>query len=146
MSLEPCHSFQREIITFVERGIMTPGDHLPPGVALGWATASEGIVAGFVFTNWQRSDGVIEVSGYSTRRDWASKPIVRAIFEYPFDDLGCRMVVARHSVRNARVRRIWRALGADEVILPRMRGDDEDEAVSLFHRDQWRASRFARKD
>ena len=143
-SPEPCHGFQAEIIEFVERGLWGGKRHFPPATALGWATAEEGIVAGFVFTNWQPDDGVIEVSGYSTRRDWATPSIVRELFAYPFEQLGCRLVVGRHSERNTRVRRIWKALGADEAVLPRMRADDEDEAVSLLHRDDWRKSRFAR--
>lgn len=138
------HEFKREIILFVEHGLWGGRRQFGPATAMGWATEAEGIVAGFVFSEWNPEQGTIEVSGYSTRRDWASPQIVRELFDYPFSQVGCRMVCARHSARNARVRRIWRALGATEVILPRMRGDDEDEAVALLHRDDWRKSRFMR--
>lgn len=111
---------------------------------MGWATEADGIVAGVAFHNWHPPSGAIEISAYSTRRDWASKPIIRELFAYPFGELECRIVCARHSIRNTRARRIWRAFGATEAILPRMRADDEDEAVTVLHRDDWQRSKFMR--
>lgn len=97
-----------------------------------------GIVAGFVYHNWNPEAAVIEISGASTRRNWATKGVVRSIFAYPFDQLGCQMVVARHSVHNRRVRRIWRALGASEYVIPRLRGRNEAEAVATLTVEAWR--------
>lgn len=110
---------------------------------MGWADQT-GIVAGFVWHDFNPDHGTIEVSGYSTRRDWCSKPILRELFGYPFDQLGLRLVCARHAADNRPVRRIWKALGATEVILPQLRGDHADEAVALLHRDAWRNSKFMR--
>ncbi len=101
------------------------------------------LVAGFVFHNWNPEAGTIEVSGASLRRNWATKDVVKAIFAYPFDQLGCQMVVARHSAGNARVRRIWKSLGADEFVIPRLRGRNEDEAIATLTVEAWRA--FERK-
>ena len=99
----------------------------------------EPLTAGFIYHNWNPEAGTIEVSGASTRRNWAGRDEVKAIFGYPFDELGCQMVVARHSVDNARVRRIWKALGASEYIIPRLRGRDEDEAIATLTVEAWRA-------
>ena len=108
--------------------------------AMGFGTP---LVAGFIFHNWHPEAGVIEVTGASTQRNWATKDVVKAIFAYPFNQLDCQMVIARHSVGNTRVRRIWKALGADEVIIPRLRGRDEAEAIATLTVEAWRA--FERK-
>ena len=139
----PCHGYRDEIIRFVEHGLWGGARQFGDATAMGWADDT-GIVAGFVWHNWSPQEGTIEVSGYSTRRDWCSKAILQDLFAYPFDQLGLRIVCARHSARNRPVRRIWAALGAKEVILPQMRGDDEDEAVAILHRDAWRKSKFMR--
>lgn len=139
----PCHSFRFEIIRFVEIGLWGGARQFGEATAMGWADET-GIVAGFVWHNFEPDAGAIEVSGYSTRRNWATPEIVRDLFAYPFDQLGLRIVCARHSARNRPVRRIWAALGASETILPLMRGDDEDEAVAILHRDAWRNGFLAR--
>lgn len=139
----PCHGFRREIITFVELGLWGGARHFGEATAMGWADET-GIVAGFVWHDFNPDQGSIEVSGYSNRRDWCSKSILQELFGYPFDQLGLRIVCARHSVRNRRVRRIWASLGAQEAILPRLRGDDEDEAVAILHRDDWRKGFLAK--
>lgn len=97
------------------------------------------IVAGFIYHNWNPEAQTIEVSGASTRRNWATRDCVRLIFSYPFDQLGCQLVVARHSVNNTRVRRIWASLGATEYVIPRLRGRDEDEAIATLTEEAWRA-------
>lgn len=139
----PCHGFRGEIIAFVEHGLWGGARRFGEATAMGWADET-GIVAGFVWHNWDVDSKTIEVSGYSTRRDWCSKAILRELFDYPFDQLGLRIVCARHSARNMRVRRIWTSLGAQEAILPRLRGDNEDEAVAILHLADWRNSRFMR--
>ncbi|MBO6507982.1 MAG: N-acetyltransferase [Roseibium sp.] len=113
--------------------------------SIGYANAEEGLVAGFVFHNYEPEYGSIELSGFSTRRDWATRDVVANIFGgYPFKQLGCRLLIGRHSEHNTRVRRIWKALGAEEVLIPQLRSDDESEAVAILKRDVFLKSRFMR--
>lgn len=140
----PAHSFQKEIRAFVERGLWDSNRRIGPAWFMGWATPDEGLVAGLAFHDWYAERGTLEISGYSSRRDWLSRAVLAEVMDYVFEELGCRIVTARTSARNARVRRIARALGATEVILPRMRGDREDEVVAMLHRDDWLKSRFKR--
>lgn len=137
------HDLQAEIIRFVELGIFPEGRHFGPASAMGWADDS-GLVAGVVFHNWDPDTQVIEISSYSTRRDWATRGAVSAMFTYPFDDLGCRMVVARHSEHNSRARRIWSALGAKEYVIADLRGDGEAECLATLRREDFKKSRFNR--
>ncbi|WP_420012243.1 hypothetical protein [Tateyamaria sp.] len=57
---------------------------------------------------------------------------MNVIFRYPFDQIGCRAVVARHSEQNTRVIRIWRALGATQTKIPELRGPNEAEVVAVL--------------
>jgi RimJ/RimL family protein N-acetyltransferase len=101
------------------------------------------LVAGFVFHNWNPEAGVIELSAASTSRRWLTRDRLRAVFGYPFDQLGCQLCIARISADNATARRIWKSLGADEFVIPRLRGRNEDEAIATLTVEAWRA--FERK-
>ena len=109
--------------------------------AIGFCENGE-LFAGFVYHNWSPETQVIEVSGASLGRKWATKARLSVIFAYPFDLLKCRMVVARHSERNVTVRRIWRSLGADEYIIPELRGPSEAEVIATLTADQWYRGKF----
>jgi RimJ/RimL family protein N-acetyltransferase len=96
------------------------------------------LVAGIVYHNWNPEAATIELSAASTCRNWLTKERLRAIYGYPFDQLGCQMVVSRHSEHNARVRRIWTALGANEYTIPRLRGRHEAEVIATLTEEAWR--------
>lgn len=102
------------------------------------------LVAGVVYHNWSPETQVIELSAGSSQRKWLTRERLRQIFDYPFDQLKCRLIVARTSERNARVRRIYRQLGAQEHIIPLLRGPDEAEVVITLTADAWRNSPFSR--
>lgn len=140
----PAHGYQDEINAFVSNGLFGDGRGFGPNQCMGWATETEGLVAGVVFHNWHPDDGVIELSSYSTCRDWLNKDRLRAVFSYPFDHLGSRLAVARIHENNTRARRIWRALGAAETLIPDLRGDGEAEAVAVLKAADWRNSKFMR--
>ena len=129
---------------FVASGLFTPERHFGEAVGLGFANETEGLIAGFVFHNWEPAWGLIEVSGYSTRRDWVNKDHLRALFAYPFDQLNLRLVTARHSERNTRVRRSWNALGAAETVVPEIRGPSEAEVIAVLTKEAWLSSKFMR--
>lgn len=60
------------------------------------------------------------------------------MFSYAFDQAGCQMLVARHSEHNATLRRMWNAVGANEYLIPRLRGRDEAEAIATYTAEAWR--------
>lgn len=101
-------------------------------------------VAGVVFHNWSPESEVIEISAASTDRRWASRNVLRAVFDYCFESAGCQMVVARHAEENQPARRLWRALGAQEYLIPRLRGRTASEAIATLTDDAWKQSRFKR--
>ena len=93
--------------------------------------------AGIVYHNWNPEAGLIELTAASKNRSWLNKANLTAIFEYPFAQLGCQLCVARISEHNARARRIWRALGATEYVIPRLRGPNEAEVIATLTREAW---------
>jgi RimJ/RimL family protein N-acetyltransferase len=140
--IRPIYGFDDVVANFVARSIFPNGGDFGNKKAIGFAKDGE-LVAGFVYHNWNPDAEIIEVSGASLVRNWATKAVVQVIFGYPFDQIGCQSVFARHSEHNKRVRRIWRALGAQEYVIPRLRGRDEAEAVALLTVEAWRSSKFA---
>ena len=134
-----------EVAAFVARGLWGGTRRFGPSTAIGFATPDAGLVAGVVYHNYDPHAGTIELSGYAARRDWANRAAVALIFGgYPFRHAGCRLLLGRHSERNARVRRIWRALGATEHPIPDLRAEGEAEIVAVLKRDVFLKSRFMR--
>lgn len=102
----------------------------------------EKIVASIVYNNWQPEAGVIEFHGAGITPRWLTRPVLKAMFDYPFEQLGCQMVVTRNSARNKRLHRQLEAFGFDQVFIPRLRGRDEGECIFWLSDDDWRANGF----
>ena len=100
------------------------------------------LAAGFVWHDEHVDYNLIELSAYSTTRRWMNRWSLYQVFNLPFNVFRHRAVIAKHSEKNKRVRRIWKSLGAEETIVPLIRGDDEAECVAVLHRDVWLKSKF----
>lgn len=103
-----------------------------------------GLVAGVLFHDWVPEAGVIELTAYATRRDWLTKDRLRTIFGYAFDQIGCRMAVARTPEDNSTARRIWRALGASETCIPDLHRPGEALCIQTLTAEAWRNGFLAR--
>lgn len=102
------------------------------------------MVAGLVFHSWNPDAGVIEVAAAALTPKWATRNVLKTALAYCFQTAGCQMVVARHAEDNTAARRLWKALGADEMIIPRLRGRTASEAIALLTDDAWAQSKFMR--
>lgn len=102
------------------------------------------LIAGVIYHEWSPEHGTIQMSVAATTSQWINKSILRAIFAYPFDQVGCQMVIMRVAESNARMRRIGKTLGCKEYLIPRLRGRNEAEAVLTLTDDDWKASKFMR--
>lgn len=102
------------------------------------------MVAGLVFHNWNPDTEVIEVSAAAVSPKWATRNVLRAALAYCFQTAGCQMVVTRTAEDNNAARRLWKALGANEVLIPRLRGRTASEAILLLTDDAWAKSKFMR--
>lgn len=105
----------------------------------------QSLVAGVVFHNYAPEAGVIELSSASTSRRWLNRPMLRAMFGYPFDQIGCQMVVLRVSERNTVMVEIAKRFGFKSYRIPRLRGREEAEILFTFTDDDWRAHPINRR-
>lgn len=110
----------------------------------------EKLIAGLVYHNWHPESGVIEISGAAVTERWLSRPVLWAMFAYPFNDIGAQMTVMRVSEKNKTwngrgIQRILRAYGFSEVRIPRLRGRDEGEIIFTLTDDAWRRNGFHRE-
>lgn len=100
-----------------------------------------------VYHNWYPKEGVIEISGAAVDRKWLTRRVLFEMFSYPFDRLGCQLVVMRVSPNNKMtngrgVRRMLKAYGFNEYLIPRLRGRHEDEIIFTLADDHWRANGY----
>jgi len=98
------------------------------------------LIAGFVFHNYDPDAEVIECSAAALSPRWCTRSVLGELVEYVFTH--CQMVVARTAEDNHAVRRLWKALGAQEYIIPRLRGREASEAILCVTDDAWANSRL----
>jgi hypothetical protein len=104
------------------------------------------LVAGLVYYNWSPEAGTIEISAAATTSRWMTKPVLRFMFGYPFEQIGCQMVVQRVSSKDERQMRMIRRFGGYNIYrIKRGRGRDEDEMVCTLTVEDWRNTKFMRK-
>jgi RimJ/RimL family protein N-acetyltransferase len=116
-----------------------------PGCERGWEhfttlgmVERNQLVAGVVFHNYAPEAGVIELSSASITKRWLSRPMLKAMFGYPFDEIGCQMVVLRVSERNTVMIEIAERFGFSSYRIPRLRGREEAEIIFTLTDDDWR--------
>ncbi len=102
------------------------------------------LIAGLVYHNWNPESSVIEISGAATNPRWLTKPVLHAMFAYPFDQLNVQLLVMRVSENDKRLRRMLRAYNFIRYRIPRLRGRDEAEIIYTLSDDDWRENRFER--
>lgn len=102
----------------------------------------ETLVAVVVYNNFHPEAGTIEFHGAGITPRWLSRHVLKAMFSYPFEQIGCQMVVTRNSANNKRLHRQLKAYGFKHVTIPRLRGRDEAESIFWLTEEAWRANGF----
>jgi RimJ/RimL family protein N-acetyltransferase len=117
------------------------GHFAPPFSTMGVFDGSE-LIAVIVFHNYSAEHGVIEISGAADTPRWLAKPVLWAMFSFPFLKLGCQMVTMRVDPEDRRLKRILTAYGFTNIRIPRLRGRDKDEILYMLTDDAWRSNGF----
>lgn len=115
---------------------------VPPYVTMG-VFNGENLIAVILYNNFQPEAGVVEFHGAGVTPRWLTRPVLREMFAYPFEQLGCQMVVTRNSARNRRLHRMLKSYGFHDFYIPRLRGRDEDEVIWTLTEEDWRANGFS---
>lgn len=95
-----------------------------------------------MFHNYSPEFGVMEMSAAADSPRWLSRPVLRAMHSYIFNDAGCQLAVMRVSEQNERMLRIAAAYGYQAHRIPRLRGRNDAEIVLTLTDDDWKVSRF----
>lgn len=103
------------------------------------------LIAGVIYHNWEPESGVIEMSSAAIDKRWLTRPVLKAMFEYPFIECHCQAVVLRVADDNKPMHRIAKAYGFEHYIIPRLRGREANENVFVLTDDAWKTNRFNRK-
>lgn len=103
------------------------------------------VLGACLFHNWDTESGVIEMTAASASPRWLSRPMLREMFSYVFDQLACQLAVMRVDPANVRMCRIASAFGFKRYDIPRLRGRDKAEAIFVLGDDDWRNSLFGGK-
>lgn len=97
--------------------------------------------AGIVYHEWQPQNETIQISAFAVDRRWTDRKTIAEIFAYPFSF--CQMLWAQTEMDNT-PRAIFRKLGGDEVIVPRLFGRHKDGVLLTLTDDQWNETQYAR--
>lgn len=97
--------------------------------------------AGIVYHEWQPKNETIQFSAFAVDRKWTDRRTIKAIFDYPFSF--CQMLWAQSEEDNI-PRAIFRKLGGEEIVVPRLLGRNRSGVLLTLTDDQWRKTRYAR--
>ena len=129
------------LVAFLATRIWGKARPLPEGTVMAVARGNT-VIGAALFNNYQPDAGTIEITAAADDARWLTRATLRAMFAYPFAQLGCQAVILRADPANKRLNRIAGAYGFQRHDLPRLRGRDKAEAIHILTDDAWRANRF----
>jgi hypothetical protein len=103
------------------------------------------LIAGLVYFNYDSRSQVIELGMASTDPRWLNRVTYRRMFEYPFIECGCQMVIGRVRADAERTLTFAARMNFNLMYVPRMYGRDEDGVLCTLTDDQWLDSRVAKR-
>lgn len=114
--------------------------------AIGVVTAEGELIAGFVYHNYDPGAAVIEISGAGLPgAPWCTPLTLAKIYQYPFNQLRCQMIVQRVPADNTRLLRQFAALDYMLIKVPRLFGRDRDGVLGLLTREDWAANKICQR-
>ena len=115
-------------------------------VAIGVVDDEGHLIAGFVYHNYEPEAEVIEISGAALPGvNWCSQRALAMIYQYPFLQLGCQMIVQRVDASNERLLRQLAELNYSFVRVPRMFGRGTDGVLCLLTYEAWCANKICKR-
>lgn len=104
------------------------------------------LIAGFVYHNWEPEAAIIEISiAALPGKQWLTRATIAHLYQYPFRQLGCQMVIGRIDAENERLQRQMAMLGYSMIRVPRMLGRGRDGVLCLLTVEDWAANKFNKR-
>jgi RimJ/RimL family protein N-acetyltransferase len=105
------------------------------------------LIAGLVYHNFDPAAGVIEMSGAALPgRYWLTSETLRRIYDYPFLDVGCQMVLMRVEEKNTSLLRVLAAIGYGFILVPRLLGSTKNCVLCTLTFEAWHDNKFNKRD
>lgn len=145
--LEYAYGYDQAVAAFVANLIPTVRERgfAPTARAIGIVDGTE-LIAGLVYHNWDPDAGVIEISGAALPgRHWLTRETIKRMYQYPFLDCGCQMVVQRNDASDERLLGMLAAYDYHFVRIPRMLGRDKDGVLCCLTYEAWCNNRFNKR-
>lgn len=101
--------------------------------------------AGFIYHHYIPKAQVIEVGLFILNKKAFNRKALRKVFEYPFIECGCQMIIAPISANNEALLSILARLNFDFTLVPRLYGRGEDAVLCTLTDDQWLDSKFSKR-
>jgi hypothetical protein len=121
-------------------GIAKTDSELIPGVV------DNELIAGIVYFNHLPEAGTIEMSVEALPgQHWLTRSTLAVMFQYPFLDCGCQLLITGISARSVHILRMLAVLNFTHILIPRACGRDEDGVISTLTYEDWVAGKFCQK-
>ena len=133
-----------EVGDFVARLTGMPRGVVAGGKAIGVVKGDE-LIGGVVYHHWSPEAGTIVMSGASASARWLTRPVLKRIFDYPFVECGCQMVVMQVAESDFRLQRQLAVIGFAFVKIARLYGRGKDGVIATLTAEDWHESRFNRR-
>ncbi len=104
----------------------------------------DNLAAGIVYHNYDEDAGVVELSAAAWIDGWLTRYVLRSMYAYAFESVGCQAVVQRVPDADTAMHRMLTAYGHQRYRIPRLRGPNEAENIFVLTREAWSGSKFNR--
>ena len=114
--------------------------------AIGIANEDNELIAGLVYFNYHPEAGTIEVSIDAVpKQRWLTPTTLAIMFQYPFLDCKCQMLITKTSARSEHVQRMLASMNFSLIRIPRAGGRDEDGILALLTYEDWLDAKFCKR-
>ena len=114
--------------------------------AIGVLDNDNELIAGLVYNYALPSTGVMEISIAALPGHlWMTRETIRIMYEYPFLQCGCQMLITFVRASDRRTLRQLAAMNYALIRFPRLYGRDEDGVIARLTKEDWEAGKFCRR-
>jgi hypothetical protein len=132
--------FVAELIPHCRRGF---GPHCK---AIGVIDRTGRLLAGIVYYNYDPEAEIIEIAGAAMPKvPWLTRDTLRVMYQYPFLQCHCQMVVQRTPADDERLLGMLAAYGYSFVTVPRLFGRERDGVICSLTYEDWINNRFNKR-
>jgi hypothetical protein len=132
-----------EVGDFVARLTGMPRGVWPGSKAIGVVNGDD-LLAGVVYHHWSPEAGTIVMSGASTTPRWLTRLVLKRIFDYPFVECGCQMVIMQVQASDVRLLSQLAVIGFNRTTIARLYGRGKDGIIATLTAETWHECRFNR--